>query len=488
MPCAFQFEHHLRQTRGCQFAVPEAELAQFDDSTWCPFHLPLKAKAQWDANRIHLFLDEIFARIEEAKTRSDQLPAPPYDYAPVGWGEMGKQRTADLSGVVFPKHVTFERYAGSASGLPDVLFLKAVFGGCALFNMITFKGTAQFDEATFAGMASFNNVTFADSGRFHRATFGGTVSFKYTTFNHDAGFSGAVFRDFALFDGARFDREAYFGRTTFDREAWFDEASFGKNAWFDGDPAAQGASGGANVFRAAVSFRRATFGERAVFINRRFLNSTDFRDATFKVAPEFHNGVLHQDTRFSGTRFLDRKGTDEVDAAGAYRTLKLAMERLRARDEEAMFYAYEQQSLRKKEETRRSVKWISKLYEVTADYGRSFMRPFWWFLGTLAFLCLIYFIALTDAPGREVAACLDARTTGYQTCGEVLADAKQAVRFGLQQVFQPFATFRPGTAMEGRATSVVPLWLAFVAAVHSLLTLAFLALFLLAVRRRFKLD
>lgn len=43
-----------------------------------------------------------------------------------------------------------------------------------------------------------------------------------------------------------------------------------------------------------------------------------------------------------------------------------------------------------------------------------------------------------------------------------------------------------GTVLK--ALPEIPLPLAFLAAVHSVLTLSFLALFLLALRRRFKLD
>ena len=95
-----------------------------------------------------------------------------------------------------------------------------------------------------------------------------------------------------------------------------------------------------------MTFRGARFDKRAVFTSRRFLDSTDFRKATFAIAPEFHNCSLHQSTDFSGAQFMDRKGSEDVDAAMAYLTLKLAMARVRATDEEARFYGYEQQSLR----------------------------------------------------------------------------------------------------------------------------------------------
>lgn len=135
---------------------------------------------------------------------------------------------------------------------------------------------------------------------------------------------------------------------------------------------------------------------------------------------------------------------------------------------EARFYAYEQQSLRNRKDTARSIKLFSWLYEQTSNYGQSFLRPLAWLLSTFGAFLLIYFAALT---GHVVS----------------WADFESVLRFGLQQVFYPLAAFRlEGTAVE--AVGGLPLWLAFVAAAHSFLTIIFLAQFLLALRRRFKLN
>ena len=284
-----------------------------------------------------------------------------------------------------------------------------------------------FSGSKFRGDAGFRNVQFFRDSEFQEVTF-----------EHDAVFSGAAFSGYAAFH----------------------EAVFGGDASFDGD------EGRADAFSGFVMFPGAKFAKRAVFSNRRFLQGADFGRATFKLAPEFHNATLHQDTRFFGTKFLDRKGTDDVDAASAYRTLKLAMESVRARDEEAMFYAYEQESLRAKEGTPWSVRLFSLLYEQTADYGRSFMRP-------LAWLVLGFFLFLLSY----------ALVGGHDLWG----DGGNVLRFALQQVFQPFGAFRPGTDMPGPGQTV-PVWLAVMAALHSVLTLTFLTLFLLALRRRFRLD
>jgi hypothetical protein len=66
------------------------------------------------------------------------------------------------------------------------------------------------------------------------------------------------------------------------------------------------------------------------------------------------------------------------------------------------------------------------------------------------------------------------------------------LRFSLRQVFRPFEVFSLRIAAPAEAVHevlrVAPLPLALLAALHSVLTLSFLALFLLALRRRFKLN
>lgn len=462
MPCAFEMDDPRRGGPGCQFAVPEEELKSH---RLCCFHRP---KKEWDTARIDTFNKRIFDYIDKAK-------------------EAGG--TADLSGVRFPGSITFERYAGEGNGLPQLLFLRTAFSGDASFKEVAFTrevdfqwarfaGDATFQGATFSGRASFREVSFESEANFgdarfcrdvwfERSLFHGTAWFKGSTaFERDAWFDEVTFSRRAEFMGVTFSDNASFEGTTFSDYARFDDVTFGGNTWFLGDPTHEGPAGRADWFSGFASFKRARFASYANFTNRRFLRGADFRDATFKLAPEFHNAILHQDTRFSGTQFLDQEGTDHVDAASAYRTLKLAMESVRARDEEAMFYAYEQVSLRAKRETPWSVWLFSFLYEQTADYGRSFMRPlFWLVFGFILFLLSYALIGGDDLWG----------------------DFGDLLRFALQQVFQPFWVLRPETKVPG-TNETVPVLLAFVAVVHSVLTLSFLTLFLLALRRRFRLD
>lgn len=481
MPCTFRLEHPWRETAGCQFDAPEAELVVFDGKPRCVFHLPLQAgeaqseKACWNDRQVSDFNEDIIARINRGK---DQV---------------------DLSGIEFPSSFAFKPDDKSAS--PFLLLFRSVFCGeatfdnsrlgNAFFDGATFVGKAHFvnavldagsfDGANFHSGAAFNGATFGIAS-FKKAFFGGGAGFGGVTFGQSTGFNEAVFCGnatfayaefaalgiYAQFENVTFRGNADFYATAFTGGASFANTRFEGNTAFSGE-LREGKWRCRDRFPGVMMFRGAYFNKHATFANRKFLHRTDFRETTFEIAPQFQNCVFHQDTTFSDADFRDRQGADYVDAASAYRTLKLAMEKVRARDDEALFYAYEQQSLRLKKDTAFSVKLISWLYEKTADYGQNFVRPLVWMLGTFLVFFLLYLAALTDAL-------------------ITLTDIEEVLGFALQQVFHPFGVLRQWPVISGTAVKAVPLWLAFAAAVHSVLTLAFFALFLLAIRRRFRLS
>lgn len=457
MPCALGLIFPQNRTSGCQFDVAEDELIEFAGRNWCLFHLPVRAgdveseKSEWDSARIDKFNKAIFDRIDEAKSANVLV---------------------NLARVVFPQHISFEQYNGDKNSLPSMQLDRAEFvgdvffrdfGEDAWFDGVIFRSRASFAGSTFGGEARFREVKFHRYAQFSRAIFSRDVCFMKAKFMGDAWFRAATFGGRADFRNAIFQPQAYFHEATFKGDVWFQEATFNSDAWFPGKPTVEGA----DIFPMAVGFRGASFKRRAVFNNRRFLDSADFCGATFSIAPEFHQAVLHQDTSFDRAKFLDCKGTDEVDAARAYRTLKLAMASVRATDEEASFYGYEQQSIRSKPDTSRTVKMFSRLYELTADYGQSLALPGFWLLYTALFLFPLLY-AFLFGPAMWV-------------------DGVSVLRFTLQQVFQPFSTFRSGAVVPG-VDQAVPLGLALLSAAHSLLTLSFLTLFLLALRRRFRLN
>ena len=196
--------------------------------------------------------------------------------------------------------------------------------------------------------------------------------------------------------------------------------------------------------------------------NRCFTEPTSFRDVLFTRAPEFHGASLHQGMIFPrGRAFRD---TWSVEAANAYRTLKLGMETIRSRDEEGMFFALEQRSRIRSRMLPRHLTILSFLYDCVSAYGQSVMRPLIWLIINTAFFSWCYSEILS--PNRS----------------STLSVA--GIEFALQQVFRPFGIWWtiPGNLYQ------IELAQKLIATVQSLVSLSLLTLFLLALRRRFKLD
>ena len=141
------------------------------------------------------------------------------------------------------------------------------------------------------------------------------------------------------------------------------------------------------------------------------------------------------------------------------------MEQLRNRDEQARFFRHEQRARRLRTDTPRALKVISWLYEKSADYGESPVRPLLWLLAAFLVFSALYFVA-QSAPNAGA-------SWQWPEPGATL-------RFALQQVFLPFRVFI--------AEPPVPLLLGLLGALHSLLNLGLLALFVIVLRRKFRLG
>ncbi len=422
----------------------------------------------------------------------------------------------DLTGVVFPGDIDFAEIAGEDKVLPGISLAGAIILGKADFRGITFTARCQFngikfiegatfDKATFEALASFEPVSglsYAEFGHcsfvntrfrhkayfdfclfhdctFREAVFGQVTSFNNATFHVPSDFTKAWFEGMASFENTKFP-EAIFQEVTvggdvsfrdayFEREAYFKRAAFHSDADFSAEITSD-KSDKRQTFP-SVSFQNATFLGHTTFANRHFLGPTDFSRAKFKVAPVFHGCSLHQDTDFRKTQFRDDRGTAEVDAARAYRTLRQAMEFHRARREQGMFYALEQRALRKSGQLKGvAPKLFSLLYDWTADYGRSFGLPFAW-LALVTFFSFALYFELFHAEG--------------------LPRSGAALSFTIEQIVRPFFVW---TSSYKPPSDIMDVWEAskwpfrLVATAQSLISFGLLTLFILALRRTFKMD
>lgn len=124
-----------------------------------------------------------------------------------------------------------------------------------------------------------------------------------------------------------------------------------------------------------------------------------FFGTTFLDAPLFHGLEIPQGSIFPTADFFkSRIGEDTIMA---YRTLRLAMEGQRARSEEGMFYALEQESILNTRGPRHKFLTMNFWYRLLSDYGTNFKKPIFLLIGALFFFCFFYACWLSPVYGVE---------------------------------------------------------------------------------------
>lgn len=434
----------------CQFAFfDETHMISSGEKKWCPFHLPLTDsngnntdKKTWPFG-VQAQLSGLLSQyIEERRKQGKPI---------------------DLCGLVHWDRLTFAMvYGDDLSGAQTVPYenLPALAIDGAYFP----RGV-DFKQLHFAKRVFARNVFFGDQADFAMTRFSSDADFSGSVFKGDANFFESCFEKNALFHGARFQQNLVFTSTEFAEAADFSLHNL-YHSFLPSHPPDESIR---TAFFHSVKFLGVTR-----FNDRVFLSGPHFQQVQFSVAPEFHNSSFHQSVNFDGAKFLD---TSSAIADHAYRTLKLAMERLGARDEQAMFFALEQQARAKKPLTPRSVKFFSHLYGMSSDYGQSFVRP----LLLLAAVSTIFGFAYT----LSFLFLINGQTPSFSF----------VANFTLEQLIRPFSIWTPDSLAKlgiaaGRpaAPAASELVLKVISTLHALVSLGLVALALLALRRRFKLD
>jgi hypothetical protein len=501
MTCACESIHPFP----CQFG--EQPVFPFAGKDWCRFHLPLQnaagnksAKGRGDdgwktryvgllspgntngpiggikkGKELEAFRTEVHARLQVKKpTSPNPLLAP--------------DSRADLRGVVFPPGFAFGNI-GIEHAL-HVNFEGATFGDHANFRDASIDDEANFTGVTFDDSASFDGATLGKRADFTRATFGGRASFGGMTFGNEANFYRATFCFKANFKAATFGNMTRFERATFEGYADFSDASFGVGADFtqaifkdvadfsDTSPAPNPNIPHRDLALRFISFRKALFNGQAIFENRAFATSSLFDGAIFENLAQFHGCKFHQGMFFHQADFRKTIGgnnTQTAELEQSYRTLKRAMADLHARNEEADFFALEMECRRQRGSVSPFERFAATAYKHLADYGRSIVRPVAWLLPLTVFAFLFY---------RDFGA----------IPGATFRDGSEILEFTLEQMFSPFKVwFSPSEGKVvhkavGDLLSQYPPLVKILASLQSLGTIGLLTLFLLALRRRFKMD
>lgn len=432
---------------GCQFDVPLEHLTARDGKLWCPFHLPITADETlaesvqlWHNNEWQNFHGTLREAIER---------------------NVNDQGFVDLTGLRVRGSLYFPTLIEHVGNLPFVAlddcqivegadFAGQKFEGGLSIQGAQVGGIAQFSKCEFPAVSFFMGTEF-NQVQFDHAHFYSTAEFQGARFNGYANFHDAVLTGGCNFESAKFKMSAEFKDATLRKKSNF------RNAGFVGDVDFSGAGMPTN----SVDFANAAFAGLVSFNERTFGTVASFSHARFGKAPEFHNCTFHQNTDFNGTEFNDCGGHQ---AARAYRTLKLAMEEHRHWDEAFRFHALEMKSRRHDPTTPKSIKLFSLFYELGSDYGQSISQPLLWLLFvTWTMFCI------------------------YMNFGtEWITSPTNGLSFTLEQYVRPFSIWI--TKYQEEFGDTVPVAWRLVASLQSLAGIGLITLFILALRRRFRMG
>jgi len=458
----------------------------------------------------------------------------PYDF--VFLDDVEADIVADFGSAIFLGTPTFEKKCIVARFERATFARGAPFGGAtfdrhAEFAGAMFAGHAEFGDAKFAGHAEFGGATFAGEARFNRATFAGEARFNRATFARDAWFNRATFVALARFNGATFEKFASFGgESAFKRGAWFDYATFRGDCDFSN-----------REFEDTTSFAEARFRGVPEFHNAKLHPDTTFRNAVFrgdtgggalpparlswfrshvwsglgeaerkklaKVAREVTRRSLRPWLRWrfrlwpkGRWRALPFRLRSHPDLRGvrrahdddaehyeiAYRHLRHLCAAIRSVEYEGLFHALELRAHRARTDTNPTARAASWLYAELSDYGRSMGRPLYG-LALLWFVFAHFYLWTgrppfgADAAGLEAGACR-AAGSGPDWIAALIAAARQFVPsfFGVSSAANKPLWLRC-------AEAEYPLSYFAVGTLETVLFIALIALFLIALRRRFQL-
>jgi len=211
-----------------------------------------------------------------------------------------------------------------------------------------------------------------------------------------------------------------------------------------------------------TSFDNAIFEQIVDFRRRRFSGNSTFKMTRFNGPARFEDCSLSQGIDFTGARF--GKGAIKPELEPSFRTIRKAMGENKNHPMEGKFYALEQRCNRKKYPWYSPTKWFSCLYDWTSEYGTS--------------------------PGRAGLVLLLLQAPFWIIYRKILPKNYPLgpSEFTFAQIFKPFelfsyksVTYEPVQSLIENSPS-----LPFITSLHSILTFSLFAIFLLALRWRFR--
>jgi uncharacterized protein YjbI with pentapeptide repeats len=419
----------------------------------CVFHLPADEKDAaefWKC--LASYMMAIYRRVVDLSTQDFTVKAEAWIFRS-GFTGLAQdylnalpRNASDLwghRGFVFPAMDGIHNFDGFSFVMAD--FTAAEFTGDALFRRVKFVNGAGFRFAVFRGGAYFGPespmwamsspsasrapacTSFDANASFQEAVFKGRCSFAFVQFKGIASFTEALFKSESFFVGSVFHKEVKFRNATCEQESRFDDATF---------------NGGA-----------------------------DLSGMHFEKGAGFHGAKFGPWLDFQGAQLGKMIGGDERAA----RTIRKLVERDGSYADAGDIYIIEMNFRRRRFEWSHAFirRLLMELYRGVSRYGESPSRA----LFCLAILVLtsagIYLFTgfkFMDVPHQHIPLTLG---PAWPTLGH----------FGLALVYS-FGNIVPGW-FKPESMGPTSLATGIVSVVQAVFGIVILALFVLAVRRRF---
>ena len=330
LPSKLQYEAIGRISLQDYWRDQVGQLVEFEGRRWTIAHLPPCSRdgsvvcQAWSEAKGNRFWDALDRRFPDVPLPIvdvvfvHQISPQPALLHGVVFPEWAKERGDKVISAHFKKCLFLGWCSFSKGKIANSFFDEARFiGDAAYFDSVDFLGGgAHFSEAKIlTGIITFSEAKFRGGAYFRKSRFK-SANFSEAVFSQGCDFSDAGFDSGLNFIGAEFgggyahfDRIAVGGVADFSF-AKFESATSFTDAVFQYDAYFRCGKGG--KFAAAADFNGAIFDRAADFSGRSFNQATDFRGAIFGGLPLFYDCQLPKETLFDAISFESRPWLDPL--------------------------------------------------------------------------------------------------------------------------------------------------------------------------------
>jgi Pentapeptide repeats (9 copies) len=269
--------------------------------------------------------------------------------------------------------------------LKSYIAYDMIFQIDALFNNIKVEGIFELRGAIFKCKVNFNNAYFNELTSFRNAVFKEEAFFSKTVFTNLIDFSISTFENDIFFNNADFKDDAFFMGAIFENYANFFKAKFSSQCRFDCRPKSQ--------IQKLILERETQFLADVNFKNSEIKNVGHFERVHFKGSIPNFLGVDNAKTLlvFSGDEYFNKDDSTE-DAVKRIGQLKRLADEQGQTDQALMFNAFELNAKSKQPNASSLFIVFTWLYKKVSNYGRSFGRPLFTYLGLVAVTYLLVLV------------------------------------------------------------------------------------------------